>query len=118
MTYAGVSETKIGNCTYDVCYFSVNMCKEYVCRIFHKGSTKLVCEKKGKTTRAALLSARKAANIPHTIGVTSLHTDSLILLKSYYSRVRLATAIQKRDLARRKFNIKIGENNHVSSRKQ
>lgn len=61
MSYAGVSETKIGNYTYDVCYFSVNMCKEYVCRIFHKGSTKLVCEKRGKTTRAALLAARKAA---------------------------------------------------------
>ena len=60
MTYAGVSETKIGNYTYDVCYFSVNFGKEYVCRIFHKGSTKLVCEKNGKTTRAALLAARKA----------------------------------------------------------
>ena len=61
MTYAGVSETKIGNYTYDICYFYVNFGKEYVCRIFHKGSTNLVCEKKGKTTRAALLAARKAA---------------------------------------------------------
>lgn len=61
MSYAGVSETKIGNYTYDVRYFSVNLGKEYVCRIFHKGSAKLVCEKKGKTTRAALLAARKAA---------------------------------------------------------
>ena len=61
MTYAGVSETKIGNYIYDVCYFSVNFGKEYVCRIFHKGSTKLVCEKNGKTIRAALLAARKAA---------------------------------------------------------
>lgn len=61
MIYAGVSETNIGNYTYDVRYFSVNMCKEYICRIFYKGSAKLVCEKKGKTTRAALLAARKAA---------------------------------------------------------
>lgn len=61
MNYAGVSETKIGNYTYNVWYFSENMCKEYVCRIFHKGSTKLVCEKRGKTPRAALLAARKAA---------------------------------------------------------
>lgn len=36
-------------------------------------------------------------------GLYSLNYKRKILLKSYYSRVRLATAIQKRDLARHKF---------------